>query len=196
MVGYNTDTQNQISELSRVLMLNHELYGIIEAAAGLGLQNHYIGAGCIAQTVWNYQLGLDLSFGISDVDFVYYDDSDISSDAESEVANKLRLMIPQCKFELDVNNQARVHLWYKDYFGYDMQPYTSVEAAINTWPTTATSVGVRLEGGALKVYAPYGLNDIFGLVVRANKTQITEEVYIKKVSKWTAKWPSLNVVPW
>jgi hypothetical protein len=196
MIGFNTDLQNQIMQLSSILKLNNELYDILERANSIGLYDYYIGAGCIAQTIWNYQTGLDLSNGISDIDFVYYDNSDLSSEAENKVVKRLSDAIPLCKYKLDVNNQARVHLWYKKHFGYDIKPYNSVESAINTWPTTATSVGVRLENTEIKVYAPFGLNDLFGMIVRANKTQITEEIYIQKVHKWSAIWPSLTIVPW
>ena len=43
-------------------------------------------------------------------------------------------------------NETRVHLWYEAHFGYRIDPYASVEDAINTWPTTATSIGVRRGG--------------------------------------------------
>lgn len=72
----------------------------------------------------------------------------------------------------------------------------SEEAAINTWPTTATAIGVRKTGEEWNIYAPFGLNDLFGMVVRANKTQITKEIYEKKVNRWTQRWPGLTVIPW
>ena len=46
------------------------------------------------------------------------------------------------------------------------------------------------------VYAPYGLNDMFGQIIRANKTQITKETYIQKCNKWLKKWNTLNIVEW
>ena len=196
MTAFNTDLQNQIYQLSKILQQNSELYNLIRQADNLGLNHYYVGAGCIAQTVWNYQTGLDLTYGISDVDFVYYDSSDMSADAESEVVKQVEAAVPLYKFKLDINNQARVHIWYKEYFGYNIKPYSSLENAINTWPTTATSVGVRLENNELRVYAPFGLNDLFGMIVRANKAQITEEIYNQKIRKWSAKWPSLTIVPW
>jgi len=196
MIGYNTDLQNQIKQLAKLLRLNQPLYEIIEKANNLGFKDYYIGAGCIAQTVWNYQLGLELTNGISDIDFVYYDNLDLSIEAENAIADKMNRIVKPCKIKLDINNQARVHLWYKDHFGYDITPYNSVESAINTWPTTATSVGVRLENNKLKVYAPFGLNDLFGMIVRANKAQITEEIYMQKVKNWCAKWPTLTIIPW
>jgi len=196
MIGYNTDLLSQINQLIEILKLNKELYSIIEKATVIGLNNYYIGAGCITQTVWNYQTGFELSNGISDVDFVYYDNSDLSFATENATIQRITNTINPCKIKLDIKNQARVHLWYKDRFGYDIAPYDSLESAINSWPTTATAIGVRLEQDKLKVYAPYGLNDLFGMIVKANKVQITEEIYMQKVNKWSAKWQSLTVIPW
>jgi hypothetical protein len=45
--------------------------------------SYYIGAGCIAQTIWNHYMKFDLLNGISDIDFVYYDSSDLSFEAEN-----------------------------------------------------------------------------------------------------------------
>lgn len=194
--GYNMDLQSQMARLTAILKQNKALYGVIEKANDTGLRNYYIGAGCVAQTVWNYQAGNDLTSGISDIDFAYYDGSDLSYEAESTVIEKVARAMNPCEIKLDIKNQARVHLWYKEHFGHDIKPYESIEDAINTWPTTATSVGVRLEDGRLKIYAPFGLNDLFGMIVRANKAQITEEIYMRKVNKWRAKWPMLTVIPW
>ena len=89
-----------------------------------------------------------------------------------------------------------LHLWYRQRFGYAIEPYTSTEAAIRTWPTTATAVGVRMTRGVPFVFAPFGLQDLFGLVVRANRVQITRAIYERKVARWTRCWPSLTVLPW
>jgi len=196
MLVDNTDLQTQIKRLAKILEQSQPLYRIIEQAAGIGLKDYYIGAGCIAQTVWNDQTDLALTHGISDIDFVYYDNFDLSFQAENVAIERITRMIEPCEIKLDIKNQARVHLWYKDYFGYEIAPYDSIECAINTWPTTATSVGVRLEDGELKVYVPFGLDDLFGMVVRANKAQITEEIYLQKVQKWCGKWPGLTIIPW
>jgi len=196
MIGFNTDLTNQMKQLISILKLNEVLYSMIEKANDIGLQDYYIGAGCVAQTVWNYQTGLELMNGISDIDFVYYDSNDLSVEKENKTIKRIIEMMAPCRIKIDIKNQARVHLWYKDHFGYDIKPYDSIECAINSWPTTATSVGVRLENTELKVYAPFGLNDLFGMIVRANKAQITEEIYIQKVNKWKAKWPSLTIIPW
>ena len=196
MNGFNTDLQTQIQKLEKIIMENEILNNIIKKATNLGLKDYYIGAGCIAQTVWNKQMNFSQNNGISDIDFVYYDSSDLSFEKENVTIEFIKEKINPGPIELDVKNQARVHLWYKEHFGYDIESYKSIEEAINSWPTTATSIGIRLKNSKFIVYAPFGLNDLFGMIIRANKTQITEKIYMQKVRKWKAKWPSLKVIPW
>ena len=195
MTGFNCDLNTQISLLADILKQNKPVYSVIEKAAYLDMQDYYITAGCIAQTVWNYQTERDLMYGISDIDFIYYDGSDLSYEAENTVIDYINGVI-RTDLKLDIKNQARVHLWYGKHFGYDIVPYISAEDAINTYPTSATAIGVRLENGILKVYAPFGLNDLFGMTVRANKTKITPEIYYNKSEKWQSKWSELTVIPW
>jgi hypothetical protein len=72
-----------------------------------------------------------------------------------------------------------------------------VEHAIDSMPTTVTSIGVRRNGrGALDVYAPFGLTDLFGSIVRPNKRQITRDIYERKLARWTRIWPHLQVIAW
>ena len=196
MEGFNIDLLTQIGQLEKIILSNEAIYSILKKSNKIDLKNYYIGAGCVAQTVWNNQMNYELMNGILDIDFVYYDNSNLSSENENSTIEYIKKEIEPCPIRLDIKNQARVHLWYKEHFGYDIKPYKSIEDAINSWPTTATSIGIRLENEKIKVYAPFGLNDLFGMIVRANKTQITEEIYIQKVNKWKAKWPSLTIVPW
>ncbi|WP_348627699.1 nucleotidyltransferase family protein [Rhizobium sp. S9] len=73
-------------------------------------------------------------------------------------------------------------------------PYTSTIDAIATFPTTA--VGVHPHDGRLVLRAPSGLSNLLGVVVRANKRQITREVYEQKVDRWIKFWPKLTIVNW
>jgi len=182
--------------LFKILMESPALREILTGSRALGLRDYYVGAGAICQTVWNSQNGLPPLHGISDVDFVYFDDSDLSWEAEDEVVRRAAARFAHLPLRLDVKNQARVHLWYKSRFGADIPPYASLERAIDTWPTTATAVGARMEGEAFVVYAPFGLNDLFSQTVRANKAQITPEIYRAKCEKWLGRWPTLNIVEW
>jgi len=46
------------------------------------------------------------------------------------------------------------------------------------------------------VCAPFGADDLFNLVVRPNRVQITPAIYDAKVTRWVARWPSLKALSW
>ncbi len=52
-------------------------------------------------------------------------------------------------------------------------------------------------GGRPRVYAPYGYDDLFGLVVRPDPhSPAPRHVYEAKAARWTSVWPELTVLPW
>lgn len=153
-------------------------------------------AGCLAQTVWNIRFGLPADHGISDLDLVYFDPDDLSLSSEQRQAERIRTMFPGLPVWIDVKNEARVHLWYEEKFGYPISPYRSVTDAIDTFPTTATAVGIRPVGGGAEIYARFDLSDLLDGVVRANRKQITRDIYEEKTSKWRKIWPNLTIIEW
>ncbi len=193
---YLNHSHKNYNLLCELLAANKPVWETIEKSAELNLQGCHVGAGCIAQTVWNHFHGFEPWRNISDIDLVYFDNSDLSYEMENEVIELVQNTFKESPIPFDVKNQARVHLWYKDHFGYNIKPYGSIFDAIKTWPTTATSIAVNLSSGTLNIYAPFGLDDLFNLVVRANKVQITKENYELKVEKWTKNWSNLVVIPW
>lgn len=196
-VAYNQDLNSQIDCLEQCLKQSEIVSDILKLAPRLRMPNWYLGAGCIAQTVWNLLHGFVFTHGIRDYDLIYYDSSDITHEGENLYIKKGRASFKDLPVEVEIKNEARVHLWYEKHFGYSIKPYKSVEEAINSWPTTATSVAVKYNNkGKFIVYAPYGLNDLFGMIVRPNKTQITEEIYLKKVERWSKIWHKLTIIPW
>ena len=188
-------SQAQQAQLGTILLSHPVLGEVLRRAPALELKDYCVGAGCICQSVWNTQDGLPPLHGISDVDFVYFD-PDLSYEKEDRVIRRVQEAFGDLPLKFDVKNQARVHLWYRDHFGTDIAPYHSLEAAIATWPTTATAVGARLEGASLKIIAPFGLSDLFSRIVRPNKAQITEAIYRSKWEKWQKRWDGLTVIPW
>jgi hypothetical protein len=193
----DSNLTSQLEALETIVLKNPVLKTILERTPSLSLPDWYLGAGCIAQTVWNYLSGRDLLAYINDADLVYFDDKDLSSEAEEHRTGIVQELFSDVPIPLDVKNQARVHLWYEKHFGNTIQPYQSVEEAINSWPTTATAVAVKYDDNRVfTVYAPYGLNDLFSMIVRPNKLQITEEIYMDKVNRWKVCWPNLRIIPW
>jgi len=183
--------------LEATLRKNQVVAEILNRAPLLELPNWYLGAGCIAQTVWNELHDFPLTSNVKDYDLVYFDSSDLSRESEQSHATDARRLFRDLNVELDVANEARVHLWYREHFGYDIKPYSSTEDGIASWPTTGTAIGVRTEAdGRIAIYSPFGLDDLFRLIVRPNKRQITKKIYMDKVRRWTEHWPKLVVIPW
>lgn len=196
MPAFNSNLRSQIACLETVLIKSATIREVLARAPELGLPDWYLGAGAVAQTVWNELHGFPLDTGIKDVDLVYFD-PDTSYAAEDAFIQRGKHLLGSLAVEVEIRNEARVHLWYEQKFGQQINPYSSTEDAINTWPATATAIGVRRDpSGEFIVYAPYGLNDLLGMIVRPNKGQITRDVYERKARRWQAIWPNLNVVPW
>jgi hypothetical protein len=162
----------------------------------LKLPDCWLVAGCLAQTVWNDRFRLPPEHGISDIDIVYFDPEDTSAKAEEQHSERVRKLFSHLPVWVDVKNEARVHLWYESKFGYPIAPYHSTKGAIDTFPTTATSVGIRPVRNEVEVYSTFGLEDLFSGTVRANKRQVNREIFEAKVAKWLARWPKLSVVGW
>jgi len=195
--GHDGERTRQVDRLREHLSHNQIVAEILQKAPFLAMANWYLGAGCIAQTVWNLLHGFEPTFGIKDYDLVYHDASDLSLEAQTRYLGRANELFAHLQATVEVQNEARVHLWYAEHFGHEIAPYESVEAAIDSWPTTATCVGVRTaSAGGLRVYAPFGLTDLFGIIVRPNKLQITRELYEAKTERWTRLWPNLQRLPW
>lgn len=184
------------ASLLDVVCQNPVVVEALTKVAQLNLPNWYIGAGCIAQSVWNHYHGYQLDSFIGDIDLVYYDSQDTSFEAENAVIEQAASYFEDFPIPLDIKNQARVHLWYPEKFGYPIAPYMSTEHAITTWPTTATAIAITLEGPHYHIYAPFGLSDLFALKIKANKVQITQTIYEAKCQKWEKHWPKLKFEPW
>lgn len=185
-----------IGRLEAALRQNEPLWKILREFDEVGLPECWLVAGSVAQTVWNVAFGQDAANGIKDADIVYFDRSDLSADTEARHELRLRERFSHLPLKLDVKNEARVHLWYEDRFGYPIAPYVSCADAIASFPTTPTAVGVRLTHGKFECFAPFGLADLFGLVVRPNRRQITRSIYEAKLARWRSIWPRLTYIPW
>lgn len=192
----NKTLQKQRKELINILQKNKYIVEILNNKPFLHNTSWYLGAGCICQSVWNHLSGNEITNGIKDYDLVYYDASDTSKESEVKEQKRIKDKFFNIPAEIDVVNEARVHLWFEKDFGKKIDQFKSCEDAINCWPTTSTTVGINKINRRINIYAPYGLNDLFDMVVRPNKPSVTKEVYEKKVNKWTKRWPNLNIIPW
>lgn len=187
----------QVSALKKILLKNQILIKTLEILRNTNLPNWYIGGGAIPQIAWNYYHGFDLNYAINDFDIVYFDKNDLSKETEKKREKKIQKNYLGCPVKLEAVNEARTHLWYEKDFGRKIEPYTCTEHAIYSFPTTASAVGITLnKNNGLVVFAPHGLTDLFGLIVRANKIKITKDIYEKKCNRWKKVWLKLTIIPW
>jgi uncharacterized protein len=187
----------QLEHFRAALASNRTLMQVLDRAAGLDWPGWYLMAGCLYQTVWNVVTGQPSEAGILDYDLGYFDTSDLSWEAEDAVIEAGREVFGGIATPVQIRNQARVHVWYEQKFGVPCPPHESSEAAIDTFEATCACLGVRLEpGGVWRIYAPYGLSDVFNLVVRPNPVLSPRHVYQAKVTRWQRQWPALTVLPW
>ena len=88
----------------------------------------YIGAGAIRDVVWDRLSGIQEHDAVNDIDVVYFDERQIHSDTDAQLQN--RLTKNRSDVEWEVTNQAEVHLWYSEYFGEEIAPYSSIAEAV------------------------------------------------------------------
>lgn len=182
-----------------ILKHNKELMEILDYVSKLKLPNFYIASGAIFQTIWNYYDGKDLNFGIKDIDIIYYNNADLTVEKDLEyykIINKYAKS-KHFDYEIDVSNEARMHLWKKNHENKNIDQYKNSEDAIAQWLATVQSIGLTKVNGDIRVYAPYGLSDIFSKTIRPIKHKgNSKELYDKKVASWQQRFSDLKIIPW
>ncbi len=187
----------QHQEFLSAVLSNPVIATILERMPQVGLRHWYLTAGGVFQTVWNVVSARDPQVGIKDYDVFYFDDSDLSYEAEDAVIRRVRQLFADIDAAIEVRNEARVHLWYQQKFGVPAKPFTSCEDAIDHFASTTCCYGVTTDSrGAVRVYAPHGFHDLFALLVRPNPVLAPREVYETKTARWVEEWPALTILPW
>ncbi|RSM48304.1 hypothetical protein DMA12_07405 [Amycolatopsis balhimycina DSM 5908] len=186
-----------LERLRNMLEHNEVLTELLDRARKLELPHWYLTAGCVVQTVWNVLTGREAARGIKDYDLFYHDAQDLGWEAENRVIRMVGAACEDLPVEVEVRNEARVHLWYEGKFGIPCRPFATTEQAIDAFPAICSCVGVRIErDGIWRFHAPHGCDDLFALVVRPNPVLAPREVYERKAARWQNQWPQLKVRPW
>ncbi|HEY0468125.1 MAG TPA: nucleotidyltransferase family protein [Polyangiaceae bacterium] len=179
---------SEFLDVARANPLNVELCARL---ASLGLPQCHLVAGCLYQVVWNVLSGQPPDFGIKDYDVFYYD-QDLSWDAEDAVIRQVHGATRDLNIEVEVKNQARVHLWYEQRFGHPQQPFCDVQDSIGSYLVACTCIGVDVQSGAL--HAPYGFDDLSRGLLRKNPRKVVpDQLFRRKAESYCARWPWLRV---
>ena len=165
----------------------------LRVARDVGPSDWLIAAGAIRDAVWDDLHGRPLTAMPRDVDVAFFDTSDLTPDGDRRVEEALRERAPHLPWQ--ARNQAAVHLWYPRRFGIEVQPFRSCAEAIETFPETASCVGVRLlVDDDMLVVAPHGLDDLFACVCRHNPARVSARFYERRVGEkgWRDRWPRMR----
>lgn len=177
--------------LIAIAMTNPANAEIARRLPSLGLNQCMLTAGCLFQAVWNQQTGHPAARGVKDYD-VFYFDEDVSWEAENEVINLARPLFQDLEVNLEIKNQARVHLWYAQRFGKAYPRLQSARDGIDRYLVAGTCIGLDVLTG--EVYAPYGLSDIEEGLLRINPLNPQPDLFEHKALSYQARWPWLKII--
>ena len=181
--------------LADILRAAPSLMRVMAIARDLALPDWMIFSGAIYQKAVNHLTGREPDYGLKDYDLGYFDAGDTSYEAEDRVIRRAAAAFPPPLDRLvEVRNQARVHLWFEDRFGEAYAPLSDSAEALTRFTTTMFAVGARLDpDGELRIFAPFGLEDLFALRLRPNPTRATRG-FARTAEAALARWPELTIV--
>jgi hypothetical protein len=181
-----------------IVLADPTVRGVLARAPALEVGDWWLTAGVLFQTVWNSITGRPPGTGIRDADLFYFD-ADTSWEAEDAAIRAGADLFAGLPVPVEIRNEARVHLWYAERFGVPAPAaFRNTCEAIDAFAAVCCSVGLTVgEDGDPRVYAPYGYDDLFGLVLRPNPhSPAPRHVYESKAERWVEHWPELTVLPW
>lgn len=175
-----------LRDIIRADPVRWHILGIVRA---LHLPDCWIGAGFVRNAVWDHLHQRAPSPLRGDVDVIWFDP--MRTDPAEDRTHEAALREHDASIAWSVKNQARMHARNGD------APYASATDAMRSWPETATAVAVRRnDADACEVAAPFGLDDLLGLVLRPTPrfAQERSDIYEQRLrtKQWTASWPLLT----
>ena len=180
--------------LSEIVCAMPPLMQVLSVARHLNLPDWLVFSGAVYQPVLNHMTGRPLDYGIKDYDLGYFDDSDLSYEAEDAVIRRVKAAFDEpLRSMVEVRNQARVHLWFEAKFGEVYGPLSSTAEALERFASATFAVGVRLEpDDGLHIEAPFGLADVFALRLRPNPRRKTVG-FARTSADVRRRWPEVVV---
>ncbi|MFA6294862.1 MAG: nucleotidyltransferase family protein [Candidatus Paceibacterota bacterium] len=177
-------------DILKIIQEDKWMMNILKIAQDLNLPNWMIGAGFIRNKVWDYLSGNNKdTVDTGDIDLVYFDPSGNNEEADEKLSEDLR---QKTGIKWEVVNEFYAHKWN------NLPPYTSTEDAISQWPETVTAIGINFDkNGELKLFLPYGIDDLINFKVRPSpnyKGRIEKIRDRVKQKNWTTKWPKIKIL--
>lgn len=183
------------ARLVELVRANAPLMAVMRTIRELNPPDWLIFSGAVYQGVFNHLTGKPLDWGVKDYDVGYFD-PDTSWDAEDVWIKRVAAAFaPPLSEQVEVRNQARVHLWFESRFGEPYEPLACAPEALERFVSPTFSVGVRLEDDdRVTVFAPFGLDDVFALKIRPNPLRPLAKGWAKATASAKARWPEVEIV--
>lgn len=159
---------------------------ILKIVRDLNLNDCWIGAGFVRNKIWDVKHQKKRT-ALNDIDIIFFNNVKATKEEDLLIENHLKKLKPFINWS--VKNQARMHLKNGHH------KYTHCFNAISFWPETATTIAVRLNSkNNIEYIAPYGLIDLFNLVVRPTPN-FNLNIYNSRIKekKWKDNWPKLII---
>ncbi len=187
----------QEAEFRRLIQDDPDIAALLAAMPSLGAPDCWLVSGALFQAVWNALEGRPQGHGIQDYDLFYFD-PDLSYEAEDSWIKKAERRFASFPRRVELRNQARVHMWYREKFGIAEYPELKSSCdGVRQFLVQASVVAVRpTADGKLNLFAPLGLDDIFDRILRPNPLWQggPRPAYLAKVRRYMRDWPSLKEI--
>lgn len=185
----NPRAADHARDVAAILQTDAARWHLLGLVRGLRLPDCWIGAGLVRSAVWDHLHGHTASPITGDVDVIWHDPDRL--DPVEDRAHEAALLREQPAIRWSVKNQARMHLRNGD------PVYGSAVDAMRYWSETATAVAARRhEDDSCEIAAPFGLDDLMGLIVRPTPRFEVEKraVYEHRLrtKAWPIRWPRLR----
>jgi uncharacterized protein len=192
--GASAEVQRQA--LIDIIAGDPMLMRLLEGLVALDLPDPLLGSGAIYNVVWNVLTGHPRHRGIKDADLAYFDSGDRIYEAEDRVIRRAMAHFVDSPVPVELRNQARVHLWFPQKFGLAYPELTRSADMLLYFATKAHAVAARIERGEIRIFAPFGLDDLFSFRLAPNPALNNRMTHEHKAARSMALWPELVFEAW
>jgi hypothetical protein len=174
------------SDIAAFIAKQPAMMEILHTVEALRLPDSWVGAGFVRNPLWDTLHDRLWSASYSDIDVLYFDAANADPERDRRIEADLLISVAA---PWSVKNQARMHLQNGD------PPYADTADAMGHWPETCTAVAVRSVGSRVELLAPFGTDDLLGMIVRPTPAFVNKlEVYGARLARkaWSKSWPMVR----
>lgn len=192
------DFETQRAALVAIIRAEPVLMEVLRGLRDEALNDWLLVAGAIYNLAWNVLTGRPPLTGIKDIDAFYFDDTDLSYEAEDRVIKRMSQRFEKAPLPVEVRNQARVHLWFPEKYRQPFAPLSSSAQMLGFYASRTHAVAARLEADdSIRIVAPFGLDDLFSFRMVPNRVLPgNAPSHAAKAARAMTIWPELGIEPW